>query len=53
MNHAPIGEYRLRFFPKEPFACTCGDYPIEMRRHIYFDCVQYNTWSVLLPEKDN
>ena len=22
MNHAPIGEYRLRFFPKEPFACT-------------------------------
>jgi len=21
---------------------TCGDYPIKMRRHILFDCVQYN-----------
>ena len=42
MTHAPIGEYRLSFFHKETFSCTCGDYPIEMRRHIYFDCVQYN-----------
>jgi len=36
-NHAPIGEYRLRFFPKESFACICGEYSIEIRRHILFD----------------
>ena len=29
MNHAPIREYRLKFFPKESFACSCGEYPIE------------------------
>ena len=28
-NHAPIGEYRLRFFPREEFKCPCGLYPIE------------------------
>ena len=22
-NHAPIGEYRLKFFPKEDFSCPC------------------------------
>jgi len=22
-NHAPIGEYRLRFFPREEFKCLC------------------------------
>jgi len=31
MNHTPIGEYRLRFFPKEEFACPCGNYLIETR----------------------
>jgi len=45
-NHAPIGEYRLMFFPKELFVCMCGDYPIEMRRHILFNCVQYKkSWN--------
>ena len=29
-NHAPIGAYCLRFFPKESFACPCRDYPIEI-----------------------
>ena len=28
-NHAPISEYRLRFFPEEEFKCLCGSYPIE------------------------
>ena len=23
-NHAPIGEYRLRFFPNKEFRCLCG-----------------------------
>jgi len=31
MNHAPIGKYRLRFFPKESFAGMCGEYLIETR----------------------
>jgi len=28
-NHAPIGEYRLRFFPEEEFKCPCGSYLIK------------------------
>jgi len=30
-NHAPIGEYRLRFFPREKFRCSCSHYLIESR----------------------
>ena len=45
-NHALIGKYRLRFFPKEPFACSCKNYPIKLRRHIIFECVWYNkSWN--------
>ena len=29
-NHASIGEYRLRFFPREEFKCLCGQYPIDI-----------------------
>ena len=35
-NHAPIGEYRLRFFPNEPLTCPCGNFPIETRAHGFF-----------------
>jgi len=38
VNHAPIGEYRLKFFPQEEFKCLCGLYPIETRRHILHEC---------------
>jgi len=31
INHAPIGEYCLRFFPREDFSCPCRNYPIEIR----------------------
>jgi len=31
-NHAPIGEYQLRFFPNKDFSCPCNNYPIESRR---------------------
>ena len=41
-NHAPIGEYRLRFFPSEEFKCPCGNYPFESRRHILHDCIRFN-----------
>ena len=41
-NHTPIGEYRLRFFPREEFKCPCGLYPIESCRHILHDCRRFN-----------
>ena len=41
-NHAPIGEYQLRFFPNEEFKCLCGNYPIESRRHILHKCTRFN-----------
>ena len=41
-NHAPIGEYRLRFFPREDFKCPCEVYPIESRHHILFECGRFN-----------
>ena len=45
-NHAPIGEYRLRFFPKESFVCPCGEYSIETRNHIIYKCRRFdNYWN--------
>jgi len=43
-NYAPIGEYRLRFFPREDFSCPCGSYPIETRRHILHECRRFNEY---------
>jgi len=43
-NHAPIGEYHLRFFPKENFNCLCRTYPIESRCHILHKCRRYNNY---------
>ena len=41
-NHAPIGDYRLQFFPGMDFTCPCNNYPIETRRHILYECQRYN-----------
>jgi len=41
-NHAPIGEYRLRFFYREEFKYPCSVYSIESRRHILHDCSRFN-----------
>ena len=41
-NHAPIGEFRLRFFSNEDFKCPCNKYPIETRRHILRECQRFN-----------
>ena len=41
-NHAPIREYRLRFFPREEFKCPCSAYPIKSRRHILHNCKRFN-----------
>ena len=50
-NHAPIGEYRLRFFPDMDFSCPCASYPIETRRHILHECKRFNGyWN---PRRDS
>ncbi|KAL9709880.1 hypothetical protein Ac2012v2_006936 [Leucoagaricus gongylophorus] len=51
INHAPIGEYRLCFFPNMDFACPCNNYPIESRRHILHECRRFNGyWN---PRRDS
>jgi len=44
INHAPIGEYRLRFFPSMDFSCPCNNYPIKSRRHILYECCRFNRY---------
>jgi len=44
MNHAPIGEYRLRFFLEEEFKCLCSLYPIESRYYILYECGRFNSY---------
>ena len=41
-NHAPIGEYRLKFFPREEFRCSCRLYPIKSRCYIFYECKRFN-----------
>jgi len=41
-NHAPIGEYWLRFFSNKDFTCSCNDYSIESRRHILHEYRRFN-----------
>ena len=43
-NHAPIGEYRLRFFLREDFSCSCSLYPIKTRRHILHEYRKFNKY---------
>ena len=43
-NHAPIGKYRLRFFPREEFKCLYRLYPIESRQHILHKCRRFNEY---------
>ena len=46
VNHAPIGEYHLRFFPNEDFSCPCGNYLIETRHHILYKYRRFdNYWK--------
>ena len=43
-NHALIGEYRLRFFPKEEFSYTCGQYPIKTKCYILYEYKRFNKY---------
>ena len=44
VNHAPIGEYHLRFFSREEFSCSCSHHLIEMRKHILHKYKRYNNY---------
>jgi len=44
VNHAPIGEYHLRFFPQKEFKCPCSLYPVKSRHHILHECKRYNNY---------
>ena len=50
-NHAPIGEYRLRFFPREKFKYPCRSYSIKSRYYILHKCSRFNRyWN---PRRDS
>ena len=50
-NHAPIGEYRIGFFPNEPSSCPCGQASLETRDHILHNCERYQqSWN---PKRDS
>ena len=40
-GHAPIGEYRSRFFPNEPRGCTCFE-EYQTRSHLLVECPNYS-----------
>ena len=42
-GHAPIGEYRQRFFPNSPIQCPCGEADVETREHIFMHCNRYES----------
>jgi len=48
-SHAPIGEYRARFFPQETCACPCGQSNIETRLHILTECTRFASNRITLP----
>ena len=44
VNHAPISEYRLRFFLQKDFKCLYSIYSIEIRHHILYKYRRYNEY---------
>ena len=47
INHAPIEEYWLKFFPREDFSCLYDTYPIETRQYILHECKRFNKYCNL------
>ena len=41
-GHAPIGEYRQRFFPHLPTSCLCGEAEVQTREHIIMECNRHD-----------
>ena len=52
-NHTLTREYCLRFFPKENFSCSYGQYSIEIRHYILYKCRRYNNYWNLNRESFN
>ena len=44
VNHAPISEYKLRFFPREEFKYPYSLYPIKSGHHIFQECRRFNKY---------
>ena len=46
-SHAPIREYRQRFFPHLPTSCPCGEAEVQTQEHIVMECNRHNvmTWQ--------
>ena len=44
INHTSIGKYRLKFFSREDFLCSCSLYPIKSWQHILYDCKRFNNY---------
>jgi len=41
-GHAPIGEYRQRFFPQLPTSCPCGEAEVQTQEHIIIECDRHS-----------
>ena len=40
-NHAPIGEYRMRFYPDFDPLCPACPLHVQTRKHVFFHCPRY------------
>jgi len=51
-NHAPIGKYRLMFFPNKLSTCLCNNSSVNLSRqgHTFYMSV-FDIWSYLIPNK--
>jgi len=45
LGHAPIGEYRQRFFPNTPIHCPCEEADVKTREHIFMQCKLFDSSS--------
>ena len=44
VNHVLIGKYRLRFFLRKDFSCSCGEYPIKTKYYILHKYRRFNMY---------
>ena len=41
-GHAPIGEYKQRFFSHLPTSCPCGKAEVQTQEHIIMECNRHD-----------
>jgi len=44
INHTPISEYRLKFFPRKDFSCPCSLYSIKTKKYILYEYRRFNEY---------